>query len=142
MNNNDKVARRYLKKVKKSLVCPRLLRKRSLDDLKDSLDVFLEDHPAASEAEIVEQFGTPEEFANAFLASLDESELKKQLKRSRYVWIVVVATCVIALIAVVVSLMIMIIDNKKHQVFYITETIGEDSVPIDYSTVSGVYFSE
>ena len=126
------VADNYLKSVKRELVCPKSLRKRSLDQLKTSLDEFLEDHPTATEADIVEQFGSPADFANAFLASLDEGELKKQLKKSRRVWVIVVATCALALLLLVLTFVKMIEDNKKSQTVYITETVVEDSVPIDY----------
>ena len=126
------VADNYLKSVKRELVCPKSLRKRSLDQLKTSLDEFLEDHPTATEADIVEQFGSPADFANAFLASLDEGELKKQLKKSRRVWVIVVATCALALLLLVLTFVKMIEDNKKRHTVYITETVVEDSVPIDY----------
>lgn len=126
------VADNYLKSVKRELVCPKSLRKRSLDQLKTSLDEFLEDHPTATEADIVEQFGSPADFANAFLASLDEGELKKQLKKSKRVWVIVVATCALALLLLVLTFVKMIEDNKKSQTVYITETVVEDSVPIDY----------
>ena len=125
-------ADKYLKAVKRELVCPHSLRKRSLDQLKTSLDEFLEDHPAATEADITEQFGSPADFANAFLASLDEEELKKQLKKSKRVWVIVIATCIIALLLLVLTFVKMIADNKKSHPVYITETIGEDPVPIDY----------
>ena len=126
------VADNYLKSVKRELVCPKSLRKRSLDQLKTSLDEFLEDHPTATEADIVEQFGSPADFANAFLASLDEGELKKQLKKGKRVWVIVVVTCALALLLLVLTFVKMIEDNKKSQPVYITETVVEDSVPIDY----------
>ena len=126
------VAEKYLKAVNRELVCPKSLRKRSLDQLKTSLDEFLEEHPTAAEADIVEQFGSPADFANAFLASLDEGELKKQLKKSKRVWVIVVATCALALLLLVLTFVKMIADNKKSHPVYITETVAEDPVPIDY----------
>lgn len=126
------VAEKYLKAVKRELVCPKSLRKRSLDQLETSLDEFLEDHPTATEADIVEQFGSPADFANAFLTSLDEGELKKQLKKGKRVWVIVVATCALALLLLVLTFVKMIEDNKKNQPVVLEYTIGEDSVPIDY----------
>ena len=122
----------YLKAVKRELVCPKSLRKRSLDQLKTSLDEFLEDHPTATEADIVEQFGSPADFANAFLASLDEGELKKQLKKSKRIWAVVITVCVIALLLLVLTFAKMIEDNNNTQMVVTDYTITEDSVPIDY----------
>ena len=126
------VADNYLKSVKRELVCPKSLRKRSLDQLKTSLDEFLEDHPTATEADIVEQFGSPADFANAFLASLDEGELKKQLKKSKRVWVIVVATCALALLLLVLTFVKMIEDNKKNQPVVLEYTIGEESFPFHY----------
>ena len=126
------VADNYLKAVKRELVCPKSLRKRSLDQLKTSLDEFLEDHPTATEADIVEQFGSPADFANAFLASLDEGELKKQLKKSKRIWAVVITVCVIALLLLVLTFAKMIEDNNNTQMVVTDYTITEDSVPIDY----------
>lgn len=126
------VADNYLKSVKRELICPKSLRKRSLDQLKTSLDEFLEDHPTATEADIVEQFGSPADFANAFLASLDEGELKKQLKKSKRVWVTVVATCALALLLLMLAFAKMIEDNNNTQMVVADYTITEDSVPIDY----------
>ncbi len=47
-------------------------------------------------------------------------------------WVIVIATCIIALLLLVLTFVKMIADNKKNQPVYITETIGEDPVPIDY----------
>lgn len=119
------VADNYLKSVKRELVCPKSLRKRSLDQLKTSLDEFLEDHPTATEADIVEQFGSPADFANAFLASLDEEKLKKQLKKSRQIWAVVITVCAIALLLLVLTFVKMIEDNKNSHTVVVVETVNE-----------------
>ena len=126
------VADNYLKSVKRELVCPKSLRKRSLDQLKTSLDEFLENHPTATEVDIVEQFGSPADFANAFLASLDEGELKKQLKKSRRVWVIVVTTCALALLLLVLMFGKIIEYNKETQPVVLEYTITEDSIPVDY----------
>lgn len=123
----------YLKAVKYELACPKPLRRRALDQLKMSLDEFLEGRPAATETEIVEQFGSPADFANEFLALLGEEELKKQLKHSKRIWAVVIVACAIALLLLVLTFVKMIEDNKKVQPVVLEYTITEDSVPIDYS---------
>lgn len=119
------VADNYLKAVKRELVCPKSLRKRSLGQLKTSLDEFLEDHPTATEADIVEQFGSPADFANAFLASLDEGELKKQIKKSKRIWAVVIVACAIALLLLVLTFVKMIEDNKNSHTVVVVETVNE-----------------
>lgn len=117
------VADNYLKSVKRELVCPKSLRKRSLDQLKTSLDEFLEDHPTATEADIVEQFGSPADFANAFLASLDEGELKKQLKKSKRIFLIVAITCVAIVLIWLAAVAIIVAVNSNNEPTYIGEII-------------------
>ena len=72
----------YLRRVKAA--CPLALRHRLMTDLENSAVDFLQEHPACTMNDLVRHFGTPEEFAATYVASMEDSEriaLYKKHKR-------------------------------------------------------------
>jgi len=73
----------YYKDVSKRLLCKRKVKRRFLQDFKNGVREFIENHPDATPQEVRAHFGTPEEIAGEFLASLQSNEVKRALDWKR-----------------------------------------------------------
>lgn len=95
---NDRVKTEYLKMVKKALPCNHFMKKAIIAELENEIDLFLEESPAASVADLTERFGTAEDIAGSFSARNDLDSLKKKAKR--YKAIIIGACCIILLLVI------------------------------------------
>lgn len=134
MKNNkfSPSVKKFLKEVKSELVCSGSLRKKALGQLTDSLSTFMDENPVATYGDIVNEFGTPTAFANSFLTSLDEEELKKVLKKSQQSWIVVWVTCILVVIIAVLAAFKIVNDNKNNPEAYVIETTSDGNSIVVY----------
>jgi len=86
MNKVNLELRNYYKQIKKNLP----FSKQSsilLKNLKNSIDDYISLHSHFNIQEIIDTFGTPDEIAMSFIASIDSKELKKQLSAKRIIFI-------------------------------------------------------
>ncbi len=74
-------ARRYLKQVKRKLICPCSQKKAFLSQLEDELFLFGEDSEDAGWDALVARFGTPENTADEFMSGLEPGALWKYQRR-------------------------------------------------------------
>ena len=124
---ND-IEKKYLQSVKASLVvCPKPLQKRTLEHLKDSLAAFEDENPMATEKEMIEYFGTPDEFATSFVSSMDEEDIIREIKKGKRNKRIVVITCVIALALLIGTYVYMIRDNKRSQIDIVEVTSSQST---------------
>jgi len=93
----------YRNKLKKAIQCGYRARKRLLEQFDLSLEAFLEDYPAAGEAQITAAFGPPEEMAQVLMASVTEAERRQFHTQRRYLRIAAVILAAL-LLAVIVSI--------------------------------------
>ena len=114
----------YLKAVKKSLPCSRIMKKAIIAELENEIDLFLEENPAASVADLTERFGTAEDIAGSFSARNDLDSLKKKVKRNK---VLVLGACCIILILVIVLLVLWKVVLPAHG-SSVTEYVSSSSV--------------
>lgn len=75
-------------------------------------------------AEVREHFGTPNEFAKESMSVLDDDEIQRQIKKSKYIKrIVAILVAVLVLIFAITAVWI-IAENSRTAVYY-SEEIGE-----------------
>mgnify|MGYP001054748161 CR=1 FL=1 len=83
-NSFDKAAKQYLAEVKSELAaCSFCLKKRTLRILESDLYSFGDEVPEADHGKICEEFGTPQEFANSILGTMDPGELRVDMAKRR-----------------------------------------------------------
>ena len=70
----------YYLRIYSKLPCSWRLKRKLLAQIKNSIRTYLQSHPHADMAEIRNQFGSPEEIAEACLAEMNQKELLKDLK--------------------------------------------------------------
>ena len=101
----QKLCRRYCRELRRALVCVPELRERTLAQITESMEEYLDEHPTADYQELVRAFGTPAQAAENVLNEMDAKQVQQLLKK--YQWRRVLAivlaglliACAICLIA-------------------------------------------
>lgn len=115
----NKNAFRYLKSLKKQILCPSSIRNKIISDFTENLAFFIDENPNASYEELVKHFGSPEEVSNSFLLSIDTDELTLRMEKTQKKKHIVLITCIIAILLLIGCYFIMIKDNQSTQINYI-----------------------
>lgn len=97
----DQAAERYLKKLRRALVCSKKDKERLIDDAKDLLENFAQENPGAFYQDYVDSFGQPEDFAGEMLTSLDPEDVAEagQRRKRALIAVTVAAAAVLVLLA-------------------------------------------
>lgn len=87
----------YLREVRKKLIFAGKEKKRFLNDLRENVNLYLEEHPNAEKGDLLERFGSPQELSEAFYrdAEIDEKVLLQRRRFFRAILITVVALGII-----------------------------------------------
>lgn len=98
MKSRDAALKRYYRTIRSYLPCSRKLKNRILDEIQNSVNGYLEDHPDANISEIETRFGEPKNIAAAYVDDMDTSELLHALRVRRRITTAVVAGVIAALL--------------------------------------------
>ena len=80
----QKLCRRYCREFRRALACVPELRERTLAQLTESMEEYLDEHPTADYQELVRVFGTPAQAAENVLSEMDAKQVQQLLKK--YQW--------------------------------------------------------
>ena len=80
----QKLCRRYCQELRRALACVPELRERTLAQLAESIEEYLDEHPTADYQELVRVFGTPAQAAENVLNEMDAKQVQQLLKK--YQW--------------------------------------------------------
>lgn len=126
----DKALRRYYRAIRKRLLCPARLRRRTLEQLQSGVEDFLDAHPGADMAQVTAHFGTPEQVADDVLSALEPRELRRYARRVHVVRAVVVALLAGLLIWYATGCILKIVAvNQEKVVIVIGPAQSVDSIP-------------
>ena len=90
-------------------------RKRSfLSQIRRSVGDYLANHPWADEAEIREQFGSPEELAVSFVSEMTYGEINRAFRIRRRIFLMTAAVAVTALLLLGAAVWQMISENRNE----------------------------
>ncbi len=127
-------ARRYLKRVKRRLICPYSQKKAFLSQLEDELFLSGADSEDAGWDALVARFGTPENAADEFMSGLEPFRQRRFLRRRCWV---TAAVCAMFALGMTASLLYALhyrnFLNNIHFVEAITwksDTLPEVTTPI------------
>lgn len=98
MKERTKEAARYLRRVRRLLPCVRKTKNAIMQQIHDSMDGYLADHPTADFAQIKTQFGEPESVAAAYVESTGTAEILKSLRIRRRIVAIIAAVTTTALL--------------------------------------------
>lgn len=135
--------RKYMNKVKSALVCSKSTKTGLLKIIENDMNAYLSEHPDATEQDLVGRFGTPDALAESYLDSLDISEVNTQLKKTRSIKKVVLAT-----LCAVAGILLLLVIGIKCLVFfhdlnaeYINEEPSNPMEPHDIVRYSSCLFT-
>lgn len=133
MNRNNRAAKKYLQKVRRSLTCPRKLKKRMLDGLRSDIDAYLEEHPNASLEDLTERFGEPAALSESYLSALDAGELKSAVNVKKRVVLIVLSACAAAVLIWLIAVCILLYTAPGEETVRFTETVIDHGIVSDSS---------
>lgn len=123
----NKELKRYLKDIKNNLPCCNTAMRKMLDDLKTSVNVYINENDITQIDEIERHFGTAEDIAKEFAVGLDNAYIKSYKFKKRVTAIVLSVLAAILVIVAALAIYI-VIDNEKN-----TPVKYEPTVKYEYS---------
>ncbi len=99
------VARQYINKAKKYLICPSEYREKYLKQLEKDVETCLEENPDASLSDLEKLLGSPQSAAESYLEEVPSeilSAYSQKRKRNKRVGVIIIITFILLLIALIV----------------------------------------
>lgn len=117
----------YFKIIKKNLPCYNKAMKTMLDDLKVSVNTFIQENDITSFTQIEQHFGTAEDIAKEFAVGVDNAYVKSYKFKKRVTAIVL---SILALILVIVASLALyiVVENEIH-----TPVAHDNKITYEYS---------
>lgn len=115
----------YFKSIKKNLPCYNKTMRKMLDDLKVSVNAFIEENGITKINEIEKHFGKAEDIANEFAVGLDNACIKSY-KFKRRVTAIVLSILAVIMVAVSALVIYIIVDGERNQPIYVDSNINYD----------------
>lgn len=110
----------YFRDLEQSLDCPKPLRGSFLNQTRRMAEDFVQGKPDATQRELADYLGEPQELAQGFLETLDPDVLERYRKRKKFL----LYGCIAVLAAVLIAVSIFGIYFKKAPVeLEITDTL-------------------
>ena len=76
---HNRSIKKYLRRVRSMLPCSRKMKKRSMEQIRKEVTLFLTDHPEADYNAVISHFGEPETIAAAYVESMGTAEILRKL---------------------------------------------------------------
>lgn len=108
--------KKYYRRTNRLLKCPQKTRLRLIEELQNSVEEFLEEHPNAAPSDIVQHLGTPEQIAHDYLSSLDERQLHDYVSRTKTIRRVLAAMAIVVMI--LAAIFVLLYRNWKDNIYY------------------------
>lgn len=132
----NKIAREYIKEVKRNLPYFMARKKQFLKDFRENLNAFSEEKPDAAREDYVERFGIPEEIAISFLPEVESIADLKKLKRKKLVVRLMIGFFAVVLVVLVALTASYVWKNYNFFHGHYEEFIGEGHSPEDTSALA------
>lgn len=98
-------------------------RQKVAKELLHEVEIYLEQNPDATMADVYKLFGSPEAVRAALIADMAPDEVDKQIKRAKIVRTAALVTAAIIIVLFVLTMAGIIIWNYNHEPIFITEQI-------------------
>ena len=80
---HNRSIKKYLRRVRSMLPCSRKMKKRTMEQIRKEVTLFLTDHPEADYNAVISHFGEPETIAAAYVESMGTAEILRKLRIRR-----------------------------------------------------------
>ncbi|MBQ3519324.1 MAG: hypothetical protein IJA31_08405 [Clostridia bacterium] len=118
----EKDIEKYMSEVNSHLFCLQKNKKAVLEDIREAILEFTENNEVETIDVIYSRFGTPEEIAKAYIADAEPQNIKKAFNIRK----MLVASVVIALAILAITVIITIIDNHSGKIIYYESGVIEE----------------
>lgn len=125
----------YFKEIKRNIPYFAENRRKFLQDFRENLSSYLSEKPDASEAELIQRFGSPEEIAFSFLPADKTPADLKQIRKKNWIVRAVIGFFAAALIVLIAVLALHTIEQHNFFHGHYEVTVGEGSSPVDSSAL-------
>lgn len=126
---------KYLKQKRRASTLPRKQTNVMSKELLDDIMSFVDENPNATMDDIVNDFGTPEEYENQLYENESDHEVEKIKQRIKFRKIILIAAILMVTIIGIVYASAFVIQNKDAPVTY--EEIKQDE-SVSYANIEGV----
>ena len=86
----NREAKRYMRRLRRCLRCPRTTRERFLGEVKAVMEDFLEENPAADYAALCAYLGAPWELAHTVCDTVPPEEMRRYFRRRTAVFVLLI----------------------------------------------------
>jgi len=121
---SDRDVKKYLRKVKKLLHCPRAQRREFLRQLEANIYYYISENEVEDMEGVIKEFGSPEDIAQGFLEESSIKSFSNSLKANRRTSIALISIALVTAISVVSILLANYIDRYNYRHGYYVDTIG------------------
>ena len=132
----------YFKNIKKNLPCLNSTMRKMLNDLKMSVNTFIEENNVADFTQIEQHFGSAEDIAKEFAAGIDSAFVKSYKFKKRITTIVI--SILTAILVIIASLSVYIyIENEMNN--YRAQLKNQNVVDVnnkEYDYQMGVHYMD
>lgn len=88
----------YYRSIQKLLPCSLCKKRKLMQDIRCSVDSFLQEHPEADTEAVTAHFGTPQQIAESYTEEMSPQELQKQVKVKKWIVGIIAAAAACALL--------------------------------------------
>lgn len=129
-----RLCRRYCAVLRRELAAAPQLRRRALRDMRRSIDEYLAQHPAATMADLEQEFGSPQQAADNILNALDAEQIKREARRFRWRRIVMGTILGLAMVYVLFCFGRIAVNKITQPGYVVIEEAVVDEGPIPTNT--------
>lgn len=119
----NKELKRYFKDIKKNLPCCNTAMRKMLDDLKASVNAYINENGTTQIDEIERHFGKAEDIAKEFAVGLDNAYIKSYNKFKKRVTAIVLSIFAVILVVVASLAIYVVISNEDNKPILYNEEI-------------------
>lgn len=98
MKANDRALKRYYRDIRSWLPCSRKNEKRILEQIRSSVEGYLEQNPEADINRVQTEFGSPQTIAASYVENMGAAEILKDLRLRRRIFAAVASAVAIILL--------------------------------------------
>ena len=98
MKSNDRALKRYYRAIRSWLPCSRKNKKQTLEQIRSSIESYLEQNPEADFRQVHEQFGSPLAIAASYVENMGAAEILKNLRIRKRIFVTVASAVAIILL--------------------------------------------
>lgn len=126
MGNLDTALKRYYRNIRKDLPCSYKMKKRIMQQIQESVGLFLEQNPDADFDAVQLHFGEPQTIALSYIEDQDTPELLRRMRIRRKALAIVAGTMALVLAVWMVAMAWAVINEQQTTGGHVIVDIGEE----------------